>query len=85
MAVIRKTITVTGTQDSWIRSQVESGRFTNDSEYIRDLIRQDQDKNLDIEAVRTALIQGEESGKPEPFDANRFKARMAENPDQTDR
>ncbi len=77
MSAIRKTITVTPVQDDWIRSRVASGQFTNDSEYIRDLIRQDQERNLDVEAIRAALVQGEKSGKPRKLDVARFKARMA--------
>ena len=29
------------------------------------------------QAVRAALIEGEESGAPQPFDVQAFKARMA--------
>ena len=43
MGTTRKTITVTDQQDQWIKAQIEAGDFTNDSEYIRDLIRRDQD------------------------------------------
>ena len=39
MATVRKTITLTDQQDDWIKAQVEGGHYTNDSEYIRDLIR----------------------------------------------
>lgn len=35
MSTVRKTITVTETQDAWIPAQVQAGRFTNDSELIR--------------------------------------------------
>jgi antitoxin ParD1/3/4 len=76
MSTIRKTITVTDQQDSWIKAQIAAGAYTNDSEYIRDLIRRDQASNADIEAIRAALIEGEESGEPRPFDSNRFKHEM---------
>ena len=39
MATVRKTITLTDKQDSWIKAQIDAGHYTNDSEYIRDLIR----------------------------------------------
>jgi antitoxin ParD1/3/4 len=39
MATVRKTITLTDQQDDWIKAQVGGGHYTNDSEYIRDLIR----------------------------------------------
>ena len=76
MATIRKTITLTDQQDAWIKAQIEGGRYTNDSEYIRDLIRREQERNVEIEAIRQALIEGEESGEPQPFDAAAFKRRM---------
>ena len=62
MATTRKTITVTDQQDDWIKSRIAAGDFTNDSEYIRDLIRRDQARFSEIEAIRATLIEGEESG-----------------------
>ena len=62
MGTTRKTITVTDQQDSWIKTQIEAGEFTNDSEYIRDLIRRDQAGKSEILAIRSALIEGEKSG-----------------------
>ena len=38
MGTTRKTITITDQQDEWIKAQIEGGDFTNDNEYIRDLI-----------------------------------------------
>lgn len=76
MATVRKTITLTDKQDDWIKSQIIAGHYTNDSEYIRDLIRREQERNAEIEAVRAALIKGESSGEPKTFDADVFKQRM---------
>ena len=76
MGTKRKTITITDSQDKWLKSQINAGGFTNDSEYIRDLIRRDQTSQADIEVIRTALIEGEESGEPQPFDVARFKSAM---------
>ena len=73
MSTTRKTITVTDQQDSWIMAQITAGDFTSDSEYIRDLIRPDQSRQVDIEAIRAALIEGEQSGEPQPFDGDLFK------------
>ena len=77
MSTIRKTITVTDQQDEWIKNQIQSGRFTNDSEYIRTLLRQDQELNSYNDAIRKALIEGEESGEAKLLNANEFKAKMA--------
>ena len=66
MGMVKKSITVTEQQDSWIKAQVESGHFGNESEIIRELIRErqlrEQDTSAEIDAIRVALIEGEESG-----------------------
>lgn len=77
MGTTRKTITVTDQQDDWIKAKIAAGQFTNDSEYVRDLIRRDQASQANIEAIRAALIEGEESGDPKPFDGRQFKQEMA--------
>ena len=62
MATIRKTVTLTEQQGDWIKSRIKQGDFTNDSEYLRDLIRRDQEQASEIHAIRAALIKGERSG-----------------------
>ena len=76
MGTVRKTITLTEQQDGWIKAQISAGHYTNDSEYIRDLIRREQERNAQVEAIRNALIEGEDSGDAQPFDATEFKHRM---------
>ena len=62
MSMIKKTITVTNQQDEWIKSQIASGQYGNDSELLRDLIRKEQFKNSEIEFIRAALIHAEGRG-----------------------
>jgi antitoxin ParD1/3/4 len=76
MATVRKTITLTDQQDDWIKAQVKGGHYTNDSECIRDLIRREQERAAEIDAVRAALIEGEKSGKPKRFDVTTFKRKV---------
>jgi len=59
MATIRKTITLTDQQDEWIKTQISNGDYTNDSEYVRDLIRRDQNK---FRTLQTAVEKGLASG-----------------------
>ncbi len=73
MGTVRKTITLTDQQDAWITAQVAEGQYTNDSEAIRDLIRREQER----QSIRSALIEGEDSGAPERFDFADFKRRKA--------
>jgi antitoxin ParD1/3/4 len=76
MGTVRKTITLTDKQDAWIKAQIDAGHYTNDSEYIRDLIRREQERSGQVEAIRAALLEGEASGEPRPFDGDGFKQRM---------
>jgi antitoxin ParD1/3/4 len=62
MAMTRKTITITDQMDDWVKGQVESGKYGNDSEYFRDLIRKDQSKKDNLETLRNLLVEGEQSG-----------------------
>lgn len=62
MGFIRKTITLTAKPDQWIKEQISAGKFTNDSEYIRDLIRRDQEQSAKYEALKQAIYEGLESG-----------------------
>ena len=62
MTTIRKTITLTKKQDDWIKTQITNGDFTNDSEYLRDLVRRDQEQNARFQALKTALQEGLNSG-----------------------
>ena len=77
MATVRKTITLTDQQNAWIAAQVDAGSYTKDSEAIQDLIRREQERGPEIERIRQALIEGEQSGEPEPFDFAAFKRRKA--------
>ena len=62
MTMTRKTITITDQMDDWVKGQVESGKYGNDSEYFRDLIRKDQSKEDNLETLRNLLVEGEQSG-----------------------
>ena len=62
METVRKSITFTNQQDSWIKLRVKSGDFTNDSEYIRDLVRKDQEENMKLLELKQAIDEGLQSG-----------------------
>ncbi|WP_343486235.1 type II toxin-antitoxin system ParD family antitoxin [Allomuricauda sp. d1] len=62
MDTIRKSITFTNQQDNWIKLRVQSGDFTNDSEYIRDLVRKDQQENAKLLELKNAIDIGLQSG-----------------------
>jgi antitoxin ParD1/3/4 len=75
MGTVRKTITLTEQQNAWIADQIANGSYTNDSEAIRDSIRRAQERDAAMQDLRQALIAGEDSGEPEPFDFDTFRKR----------
>jgi antitoxin ParD1/3/4 len=62
MSMIKKSITVTDQQAQWIQSQISAGLYGNDSEVIREALREKQMRMAELEALRTRLMQAEESG-----------------------
>ena len=46
----------------WVETQVKSGHYGNASDYVRDLIRRDQQDREQIKALQQAITQGIESG-----------------------
>ena len=49
----------------WVEDQVKTGHFSNASDYVRDLIRRDQEYREQREALIKALVVGEKSGVSE--------------------
>lgn len=63
---------------AWVERQAEGGRYGNASDYVRDLIRKDQERKAAIDAVQAAITEGLQSGEPQAFDPSDFKLRMRE-------
>ena len=62
MGMVKKSISVTDQQANWIKAQIETGNYGNESEVFRDLIRDRISRDAEITALRAALIDGERSG-----------------------
>ena len=62
MPMVKKSITVTDQQAEWISEQIGSGHYGNDSEVIREALREKQQRTAELEALRAKLIAAEESG-----------------------
>jgi len=60
----------------FIEAQVASGRFSSTSEVVRAGLRLLEEHDMKLRALRSALIAGEESGDPQPFDNEAFLKRM---------
>jgi antitoxin ParD1/3/4 len=62
MAMVKRSISLTEQQAAWIKSQIESGNYGNESEVLRDLIRERVAREEEILTIRAALVEGEKSG-----------------------
>ncbi len=55
-------ISVPDPMKDWVQAQVETGAYANTSDYVRDLIRQDQENRNKIQALQEAITAGLKSG-----------------------
>ncbi|KYC40790.1 addiction module antitoxin [Scytonema hofmannii PCC 7110] len=62
MSMMRKTITIPDVMEEWVKAQIASGRYGNDSEYFRDLIRRDQDRRQAEQDLFALIQEGLDSG-----------------------
>ncbi len=60
---------------SFISEQVKAGRYGSTSDVVRAGLRLLEEHEAKVKALQEALIAGEESGEPQPFDFDAFKAR----------
>jgi len=47
---------------TWVETQTQTGRYSNASDYVRDLIRRDQERNDKIAAMQILIDEGLASG-----------------------
>lgn len=46
----------------WVEGRAETGRYSNASDYVRDLIRRDQERAEKVAAMQRLIDEAEESG-----------------------
>lgn len=62
----------------FVDAQVRSGRYGSASDVLRAGLRLLEEHEAKVKALEAALIAGEESGPPRPFDNGAFLQRMRE-------
>ena len=62
----------------FIDLQVQSGRYGSASDVVRAGLRLLEEHENKVKALQDALIEGERSGEPQPFDRDGFLKRMHE-------
>lgn len=60
----------------FIEAQLRDGRYGSASEVVRAGLRLLEEHETRIQALKDALLAGDESGPPRPLDAEDFQARM---------
>ena len=66
----RISISITDTHDEWLKAQVASGQYRSESEVISDLIREQQQRDSGVEAIRLAMAEDEQCGPGTPTPEN---------------
>lgn len=60
----------------WVEARLDGKEFSNTSDYVRHLIRMDQERQQAIAELQAEVDKGLASGIAEDFDFDEFKARM---------
>lgn len=60
----------------WVENQAQSGRYSNSSDYVRDLIRKDQERAVKVANMQKLIDEGLASGPAENFNVDSFLSEM---------
>ena len=66
-------ISVPDPMKDWVQAQIDDGKYASSSDYIRDLIRKDQQEKDKFTALQAAITLGIESGQAGELDIKSIK------------
>ncbi len=64
--------------DAFVGAQIQAGRYANATDVIRSGLRLLEEHEQKVEALRHALIEGEESGVAGPLDMEKIRRQARE-------
>ena len=66
-------ISVPDRMKDWVQAQIDEGKYASSSDYVRDLIRKDQEQKDKLAAIQAAITLGIESGEAGELDIGAIK------------
>jgi antitoxin ParD1/3/4 len=73
LSIARNTsVSISDHFQAFIETQIGTGRYGSASDVVRAGLRLLEEQETKLSALRAALIEGEESGPPTPFDFDAF-------------
>jgi antitoxin ParD1/3/4 len=72
-AMATMNISVPDPMKDWVQAQVDEGKYASSSDYVRDLIRKDQQQRDKLAALQAAITLGIESGQAGELDLKSIK------------
>ena len=66
-------ISVPDPMKNWVQVQIEEGKYASSSDYVRDLIRKDQEEKDKLAALQAAITLGVESNEAGELDMESIK------------
>jgi len=69
-------VTIDDHSAAFVKRQIAEGRYQSESEVVQAGLTLLEERETKLEALRQALIEGEQSGPSEPFDVDEFLAEM---------
>ena len=71
-------ISVPDPMKDWVQTQIDEGRYASSSDYVRDLIRKDQEEKDKLAALQAAITLGIESGEAGELDMEAIKKKAGQ-------